>query len=163
MVAAVADSARWKERLAALIRMPPLHALMRLAIRALVPRHRIGAVVALVDEQRRVLLLRHVFHPEKPWGLPGGWVNRGESPQAAARRELLEETGLEAEIGPVLLIEREPRPWHLSIAFAGDLTGGKLRISPEILEARWLTEEELPEQLFSFVRKAITIALARTS
>jgi ADP-ribose pyrophosphatase YjhB (NUDIX family) len=135
---------------------------MRLAIRVLVPSHRIGAVVVLVDERRRVLLLRHVFHPDKPWGLPGGWINRGESPQTGARRELREETGLNAEIGPVLLMEREPRPWHLSIAFAGRLIGEQpehLHVSPEIHEARWLSEEELPEDLFAFVREAITLAL----
>jgi ADP-ribose pyrophosphatase YjhB (NUDIX family) len=143
-----------------------MHALMRLAIRIIVPRHRIGAVVVLVDEHRRVLLLRHVFHPDKPWGLPGGWVNRGETPQAAARRELREETGLEAEIGPVLLMEREPRPWHLSIAFAGRLTSEQpehLQVSSEIHEARWLAEDELPEDLFSFVREAISIAMVRAS
>jgi 8-oxo-dGTP diphosphatase len=55
------------------------------------------ALVLLVDGQGRVLMQhRSVDAPISPnrWGLPGGHVEDGEDPLAAAHRELLEETGL---------------------------------------------------------------------
>lgn len=63
------------------------------------PRRRI-AVVMLVDEARRLLLqLRDAQAPTSPgkWGLPGGGIEAGETPEEAAHRELLEETGLRVE------------------------------------------------------------------
>jgi 8-oxo-dGTP pyrophosphatase MutT (NUDIX family) len=85
-----------KEQLAKIIRLPFLRFPMGLAIRLVVPKHRTGVAVVCLDSSSRVLLLRHVFHPTKPWGLPGGWLNKGESPQDCALRELREETGLDA-------------------------------------------------------------------
>ena len=63
------------------------------------PKRRI-AVVMLVDEAERVLLqLRDAQAPSAPgkWGLPGGGIELGETPEEAAHRELLEETGLRVE------------------------------------------------------------------
>lgn len=63
------------------------------------PKRRI-AVVMLVDEAERVLLqLRDAQAPSAPgkWGLPGGGIEPGETPEEAAHRELLEETGLRIE------------------------------------------------------------------
>jgi 8-oxo-dGTP pyrophosphatase MutT (NUDIX family) len=56
------------------------------------------AEMALLDEQDRVLLLwRHRFVPDQwGWELPGGLVDAGEKPAAAAIRELREETGYRA-------------------------------------------------------------------
>jgi 8-oxo-dGTP diphosphatase len=61
--------------------------------------HRI-AVVLLVDAQGRLLMQhRSADAPISPgqWGLPGGHVEPGEEPIAAAHRELLEETGLSVD------------------------------------------------------------------
>lgn len=63
------------------------------------PKRRI-AVVMLVDEAERVLLqLRDAQAPSAPgkWALPGGGIEPGETPEEAAHRELLEETGLRIE------------------------------------------------------------------
>jgi 8-oxo-dGDP phosphatase len=56
------------------------------------------AEMALLDEQDRVLLLwRHRFVPDRwGWELPGGLLDEGEKPAAAAARELREETGYRA-------------------------------------------------------------------
>lgn len=146
--------------MARLVRIPLFHGLMRLAIHLVVPRHRIGVTAVALDDQQRVLLLRHVFHPHVPWGLPGGWLNRGEDPMTGALRELREETGLTADIGPALHISRDPHPWHITIAFAVRLHPGNMSLSPEIIEADWFAIDNLPE-LFPFMRAAIETAVSQ--
>jgi ADP-ribose pyrophosphatase YjhB (NUDIX family) len=151
---------RWKRVAAGWLAWPPCGWLLRMSLRLAVPRHRIGAVVVLTDDRRRVLLVEHVFHPGDPWGLPGGWVRRDESPEQAVRRELLEETGLRAEIGPVVHLERISRPWHVGVAYAGAVRGGELRLGAELVDSRWVDPDDLPDGLSPFVHRAVAAAVA---
>jgi 8-oxo-dGTP pyrophosphatase MutT (NUDIX family) len=69
------------------------------------------AVVVLLDQASRVLMQhRDQYAPIDPerWGLPGGHLEPGEDPLTAAQRELLEETGLTAELALVGVIDRPP-------------------------------------------------------
>ena len=60
-----------------------------------------AARILLVDAQRRILLFRFTPDDRPPlWCTPGGAVDPGESYEAAARRELWEETGLDCDCGP---------------------------------------------------------------
>ena len=64
-------------------RCTPLRWVLKAAVRTLTPTHYVGAVAAIFDDAGRVLLVEHVFRTDYPWGLPGGWVSRGEPPSAA--------------------------------------------------------------------------------
>ena len=148
-----------KEQLAKLIRLPLLRFPLGLAVRLIVPKHRTGVAVVCLDSAGKVLLLRHVFHPTKPWGLPGGWLNKGEAPKACALRELEEETGLKAELGSLLLVSRQGTPDHLVIAYGATIKSGSMNLSGEIIEAKWFWPRSMPQPIFPFVEEAVAAAL----
>jgi 8-oxo-dGTP pyrophosphatase MutT (NUDIX family) len=63
----------------------------------------------VIDSLDRILLFRVAEDQRRPrplWITPGGGVHPGESPEDAARRELWEETGIEAEPGPCVWVRR---------------------------------------------------------
>jgi ADP-ribose pyrophosphatase len=64
------------------------------------PRVAVGAVVRHQD--KILLVLRNQAPAEGVWAIPGGSVELGETLQAAAEREILEETGLQIKAGPVI-------------------------------------------------------------
>lgn len=66
---------------------------------------RVGAYALCRDSDGRILLTRFAFpgHPDHgKWTMPGGGMEWGESPEATARREVLEETGLTVTIGGIV-------------------------------------------------------------
>ena len=67
------------------------------------------AAYALVRRDDAILLTRNSVHGPRPgqWTLPGGGVDHGEPPAAAVAREVTEETGLVATIGPLLGVHDE--------------------------------------------------------
>ncbi|MFZ5692900.1 MAG: NUDIX domain-containing protein [Pseudomonadota bacterium] len=74
------------------------------------------------DDRDRLLLIRRRNPPfAGQFALPGGFVDPGETTEDAARRELLEETGLEARdlrlVGVYSKPGRDPRGWTISIAY----------------------------------------------
>jgi 8-oxo-dGTP diphosphatase len=147
----------WKRQIARLVRWPLGHHLLALGVNLVTVRHRIGVAAVVLDDSGRVLLLNHVFHPAVPWGLPGGWLERDEAPATAVLRELREETGLTAVLGPVIHMTREARPPHVGIAYLAHSAQGDLRLSPEIIDAAWFAPNALPP-LLPFVRQAIATA-----
>lgn len=106
------------------------------------------AAVAFILEGDRLLLVQRAFDPGKgKWGLPGGFVEAGEDPRETARREALEETGLEIEIIGLLdvfFVENGV----ITIAYAAKRLSGEPIPADDALDVRWVTREALPELVF---------------
>ena len=100
-----------------------------------------GANVFVTDGEGRVLAVMPTYSRE--WMLPGGRVERGETPHAAAVREAREETGLEVALDGLLLVDaRHAR--DTSFIFAARVTGGELEAQlGEIAEVGWLARDEI--------------------
>lgn len=115
-----------------------------------------AVVIAGSSRTRSVLLVQRGNPPfEGAWALPGGFVEPGETPRAAARRELAEETGLEWA-GPLVLVGvygepgRDPRGWTVSAAYlaVGDESFPRVIGSDDAAAAAWFTLGDLPELAF---------------
>ena len=82
------------------------------------------------------------------WYLPAGRVESGESLQYGAKREVLEETGIEVELDGILRMEFTPdlmdHDARLRVIFTAHAVGGQLKTQPdsESVGAEWLTFEE---------------------
>lgn len=109
---------------------------------------RIGVAGVVFDEEGRVLLVERGKPPAMgQWTVPGGSLERGESLAAGVRREILEETGLDVEVGPlVALVERMGEDYHFVILdYLAFLRGGELRAGSDARAARFCGEAELDE------------------
>jgi len=118
-------------------------------------RYSIGVVGILWNEYGEVLLVEHVFHPQIPWGLPGGWVGQDEDPACAVSRELKEELGLDVEVLNVVLVEKT-QPRHIDMAFACRSAAPIGSLSYELLSYRWMLPQQLP-RLHKFHYDAIML------
>ncbi len=103
-----------------------------------------GVGVAVVDDDR-ILLVRRGRDPGKGlWAVPGGKVRLGETLREAARREVLEETGLDVDVGQVIWAGESigpgsPPEWHYTlIDFVGRVKGGRLAAGDDAAEVRWV-------------------------
>lgn len=107
------------------------------------------AAVVVVARDDRVLMVRRANQPGYGlWSVPGGYVDRGEVVEAAAAREVREETGLEVAIGGLLGLFSQAGNPVIVAAFAGVETGGLLRAGPETLAVDFFPQDALPPLAF---------------
>lgn len=109
-------------------------------------------VSVLCHRGEDVLLIKRGKQPYKDhWSLPGGLVHLGEPLKAAAERELMEETGLIAELGDPVdtfdIIQRDDGGEILShfvlVVFAGPYVEGSLKAADDAADAAWVPLERL--------------------
>ena len=136
----------FKDLLGTIWRRAP-RALRRWTVRFSHPRFAVTAAAIITDGRGRVLLLKHRFRPGSGWGLPGGFIEKGEQPDAALRRELREEIGLEVEQLKLFAVRAFKKPKQVEVVFMGQAIGNTDELNFEIQEAVWFLPGELPAEL----------------
>ena len=115
----------------------------------------VGAVVLIVDEQNRLLMLKR--SDNKSWGLPGGAVEPGELVEDAALRETLEESGLQVDEMSLFGVFSGPECYYkypngdevynVTIVYLSHDVSGDICLNDEHTEWRWFTCSEIPDNI----------------
>ncbi|MFD1204625.1 MULTISPECIES: NUDIX hydrolase [Sporosarcina] len=130
----------------------------------------VGAVTIIVDEKGRLLLQQRKF-PHGAWGITGGLMELGESTEDVARREILEETGLQVDelklinvySGPEHYIKAENGDefYVVTVAYFTEGFRGELIIDKtESLNFEFFYPDELPETIVKSHRVILNEFLA---
>ncbi|MBN8292064.1 NUDIX hydrolase [Rhodobacter sp. NTK016B] len=131
------------------------------------PDHPIPAVLAVVIRGDDILLVRRANPPDAGlWGFPGGKIDKGETLQTAALRELHEETGVTAKALQVFTaldaFDRDAagmlRRHFILIAVLCEWTGGEPVAGDDALEARWVDLAGLPNSGLPLSRDVADVA-----
>ena len=139
------------------------------------PAQPIVGVGAVIVQNGKVVLVKRRFEPlAGQWSLPGGRLELGETLEAGLAREMLEETGLVVEVGPVVDVfdrilldpERKVRYHYVLIDYlcwpvGGSLAHGSDVAAAELVDPSALAPFQLTPKATAVIEKAI--ALARTA
>jgi len=114
-------------------------------------------VDAVIVKDGKIVLIKRKEKPfQGQYALPGGFVEYGETVEAALRREVLEETGLAVDVSSLVGIysdpHRDPRGHVVTAAFAAIIVNGVLASGSDAAEATFWEITNLPPLAFDHAK-----------
>jgi ADP-ribose pyrophosphatase YjhB (NUDIX family) len=119
------------------------------------------AAGVIVEQDGKVLLVQRNNEPLRGfWSFPAGFVDAYEDPLEAARRECLEETGLDVLVTDLLHViggREHPNGADIVIVYRAVITGGRLQPGDDAERAEYFPYDALPPLAFRATRKALGV------
>ncbi|PSC69087.1 nudix hydrolase [Micractinium conductrix] len=121
------------------------------------PALTVDAIIVAQTAPPQLLLIQRKHNPfAGSWALPGGFVDSGEGLEAAAARELQEETSVDpstvllTQVGAFGEPGRDPRGWTITVAFAALVPSTQLGVkaADDAQAAEWFPADRLPALAF---------------
>jgi len=110
-------------------------------------RFTVTAGAVIFNDKGEVLLLKHRFRAGSGWGLPGGFMEKGEQPIDALRRELREEIALEVQDVEVFAARSFRKPKQVEVLFRARANAHVKSQTVEVERAEWFAIDALPQGL----------------
>lgn len=140
------------------------------------PAQPIVGVGAVIVQEGKVVLVKRRFEPlAGQWSLPGGRLELGETLESGLAREMLEETGLEVQVGPVVDVfdrilldpERKVRYHYVLVDYLCRPVGGSLMHGSDVAAAELVHPDDLDRfrltpKATSVIEKALAVARTHT-
>lgn len=102
-------------------------------------------IIVVVQKEDKVLLARHTYRNQDIYACIAGFMEAGESAEAAVAREIFEETGLKVKNITYRGSQSWPFPDQLMLGFTAEYESGNLRLQEdEIADAQWFDPENCP-------------------
>jgi len=123
----------------------------------------IGEYGVIVNNKNECLILKLPLNkefPQEAWMLPGGRINEDEQPEQGLKREILEETGLDAKILMPVHVARwgNERPPKYSVFFLCKLVGKqRVSMSNEHTESAWISFKDIQKVAWHNINSKIAI------
>ena len=134
----------------------------RRVVRTIAPSFTVGSICVIERDDGAVLLVRLSYR--NSWGLPGGLLKRGETPEQAALREVKEESTLDVELvgDPAVVVDAGAQ--RVDVVYRARPANGVDPLSaepssPEIVDVQWFPEDALPD--LQHEASGAMVALAR--
>jgi ADP-ribose pyrophosphatase YjhB (NUDIX family) len=109
---------------------------------------------AVVTDKDKILLVKRAIQPQKDcWDFPGGFLEEGEHPEQALRREMKEELGISIEITDFLGIYMDKYGYGkegghtLNIYYLAHITGGEPKPASDIDGWGWFEAQDIPSNM----------------
>ena len=110
-------------------------------------RFTVTAGALIFNDAGEILLLKHRFRAGTGWGLPGGFLEAGEQPIDALRRELREELGLEVEDVEIFHVRSFKKPKQVEVLFRCRANAQVRPRTMEVERAEWFSLDSIPAGL----------------
>lgn len=110
------------------------------------PQFLVGVVAYITNPGGEVLLFHHTYRQRYSWSLPGGYLERNESPYAGIEREVREESGLTIRADEILAAAFHS-PEQLDLLIRCEIVSGSPIASPEVDDWKYVRQDTLGTDL----------------